>query len=141
MGFFDNKMVTVFNRSYNPETEEEKYFLTLLKGVDLVETRGANVEKSGTDSADSAKLYLDYSSLPKSYIEPKAWDALSEEEKRNFITFHLSLDFFALGDCTGVELPESYAYEWARENLDNVYKVTNVDKYEDILPHFEVGGV
>ena len=41
----------------------------------------------------------------------------------------------------GVELPESYAYEWARENLDNVYKVTNVDKYEDILPHFEVGGV
>lgn len=60
MGFFDNKMVTLFNRSYNPETEEETYYTTLLKGVDLVETRGVNVTKSGTDSVDSAKLYLDY---------------------------------------------------------------------------------
>ena len=28
-----------------------------------------------------------------------------------------------------------------RNNFDDVYKVTNIDKYEDILPHFEVGGV
>ena len=28
-----------------------------------------------------------------------------------------------------------------QENFDDVYKVTTVDKYEDILPHFEVGGV
>ena len=26
-------------------------------------------------------------------------------------------------------------------SYDDVYKVTTVDKYEDILPHFEVGGV
>mgnify|MGYP006981940041 FL=1 len=40
-----------------------------------------------------------------------------------------------------MELPESSAYEWARDNMDAVYKVTTVDKYEDIMPHFEVGGV
>lgn len=141
MGFFDDKTVTLFNRSYNQTTEEEKYFLTLLKGVDLVETRGADVTKSGMDSADSAKLYVDYVTLPKPYMEPKEWDALPENRKKNYITFHLARDLFAKGDCTGVELPESGAYEWARDNLDSVYKVTNVDKYEDILPHYEIGGV
>lgn len=38
MGFFDNKTVTLFNRSFNAETEEETYYPTLLEGVDLVET-------------------------------------------------------------------------------------------------------
>ena len=41
MGFFDNKTVTLFNRSFNAETEEETYYPTLLEGVDLVETKGA----------------------------------------------------------------------------------------------------
>ena len=35
MGFFDNKTVTLFNRSYNGETEKETYYPTLLEGVDL----------------------------------------------------------------------------------------------------------
>lgn len=141
MGFFDNKTVTLFNRSFHPETEEERYIPTLLAGVDLVETRGANVTKSGMDSADNAKLYIPYEDMPKPYRDPKEWDALPEEEKENYITFHPALDFFIEGEHTGLELPESTAYEWVRENLDKVYKVTNVDKYEDILPHFEVGGV
>lgn len=141
MGFFDNKTVTLFNRSFNAETEEEKYYPTLLEGVDLVETKGANVSKSGMDGADAAKLYIDFSGLAKPYICPKEWDALPEEEKQNYITFHPTEDFFVKGDHTDVELPEEYAYEWMHENFDDVYKVTTVDKYEDILPHFEVGGV
>ena len=141
MGFFDNKTVTLFNRSYNAETEEEKYCPTLLEGVDLVETKGANVSKSGMDSADAVKLYIDFTNLAKPYLSPKAWDVLPEEEKRNYITFHSTEDFFVKGDLTDVELPEESVYEWMHENFDDVYKVTTVDKYEDILPHFEVGGV
>lgn len=141
MGFFDNKTVTLFNRSFNPETEEEKYYPTLLEGVDLVETKGANVSKSGMDSADAVKLYIDFANMAKQYLSPKAWDALPEEEKQDYITFHPTEDFFVKGDRSDVELPEEYAYEWMYENFDDVYKVTTVDKYEDILPHFEVGGV
>ena len=33
---FYNKTVTLFNRSFNAETEEEKYFPTLLENVNLV---------------------------------------------------------------------------------------------------------
>lgn len=141
MGFFDNKTVTLFNRSFNAETEEETYYPTLLEGVDLVETKGANVSKSGMDSADAVKLYIDFANMAKQYLPPKAWDALPEEEKQDYITFHSAEDFFVKGDRSDVELPEEYVYEWMYENFDDVYKVTTVDKYEDILPHFEVGGV
>ena len=141
MGFFDNKTVTLFNRSFNAETEEETYYSTLLEGVDLVETKGTNVSKSGMDSADAAKLYIDLANLKKPYIEPKAWAELPAEEKENHITFTPTVDFFVKGNCTGATLPESEAYQWMVENYDDVYKVTTIDKYEDILPHFEVGGV
>lgn len=141
MGFFDNKKVTLFNRSFNAETEEEIYYPILLEGVDLVETKGANVSKSGMDSADAAKLFVCIDDVNKTYMEPKAWDALTEDEKKNYITFHSTEDFFVKGDQTAVDLPETDAYEWMRNNFDDVYKVTNIDKYEDILPHFEIGGV
>ena len=141
MGFFDNKTVTLFNRSFNAETEEETYYPTLLEGVDLVETKGANVSKSGMNSADAAKLFVCIGDVNKTYMEPKAWDALTEDEKKNYITFHSTEDFFVKGEQAAVDLPETDAYEWMRNNFDDVYKVTNIDKYEDILPHFEVGGV
>lgn len=141
MGFFDNKTVTLFNRSFNAETEEETYYPTLLEGVDLVETKGANVSKSGMDSADAAKLFVCIGDVNKTYMEPKAWDALPDDEKSNYITFHPTDDFFIKGDHTDLELPESEAYGWVHDKLDSVYKVTTVDRYEDIMPHFEVGGV
>lgn len=71
MGFFDNKTVTIFNRSFNAETEEETYYPTLLEGVDLVETKGANVSKSGMDSADAVKLYVDFGNIAKPYASPE----------------------------------------------------------------------
>ncbi len=141
MGFFDNKKVTLFNRSFNAETEEETYYLTLLEGVDLVETKGANVSKSGMDSADAVKLYVDFGNIAKPYLPPKEWENMPDKCKQNFITFISTKDFFVKGDHADVELPEENAYEWMHETFDDVYKVTTVDKYEDILPHFEVGGV
>ena len=141
MGFFDNKTITLFNRSFNAETEEEKYYPTLLENVDIVETKGENVSKSGMESADAAKLFIDLAEMPKPYIEPRAWTALSDEEKKKHITFTSAEDFFVKGNYADVKLPENGAYEWMRDNFDDVYKVKNIDKYEDILPHFEVGGV
>ena len=141
MGFFDNKTVTLFNRSYNGETEKETYYPTLLEGVDLVETKGANVSKSGMDSADAVKLFVDVGKMAKPYLPPKEWKELSEKEKPNYITFTPAEDFFIKGDHTDLELPEEGALDWVQDNYDDCYKVTTIDKYEDILPHFEIGGV
>lgn len=141
LGLFYNDIVTLFNYFCDPDTGEEKYYPTLLECVNLVETKGANVSKSGMDSADAVKLFVDLGKIPKPYIEPKAWDALPDDEKSNYITFHPTDDFFIKGDHTDLELPESEAYGWVHDKLDSVYKVTTVDRYEDIMPHFEVGGV
>lgn len=141
MGFFDNKTVTLFSRSFNAETEEETYYPTLLECVDLVETKGANISKSGIDSADTVKLYVDFKNIVKPYLPPKEWENMPDKCKQYFLTFNPAQDFFIKGDQTAVDLPETDAYEWMRNNFDDVYKVTNIDKYENILPHFEVGGV
>ena len=144
MGFFDNKTVTLFNRSLNAETDEEKYYPTLLERVDLVETRGANISKSGIDHADAAKLYIDFfvlGRIKKTYIEPKSWESIPEIEKSKYITFAPATDFFVKGDQTRIDLPNENVFEWMCDNFDGVYKITNVDRYEDILPHFEIGGV
>ena len=140
MGFFDNKKVTLFNYWMDPDTEEEKYYRTLLDGVDLVETKGANVSKSGMDSTDAVKLYVDFRNIEKPYLPPKEWKALPDKCKQNHLTFNPVEDFFVKGDFTEVGLPEDHAFEWMSNSYDDVYKVTTVDKYEDILPHFEVGG-
>lgn len=141
MGFFDNKTVTLFNRSFNAETEEETYYPTLLEGVDLVETKGANVSKSGMDSADAVKLYVDFGNIAKPYLPPKEWENMPDKCKQHFLTFNPAQDFFIKGDHMDLEILDSGIYEWAHDNLDSVYKVTTVDKYEDVMPHFEVGGV
>lgn len=141
MRFFDNDTVTLFNYYMNPDTEDEKYFITVLENVDLIETKGANVTKSGTDRADAATLYIDFSNLPKRYMGPKEWEAIPEDEKGKYITFQSSTDFFVKGSCTGATFPDRELYQWLRDNFDGVYKITNVDKYDSILPHFEVGGV
>ena len=84
MGFFDNKTVTLFNRAFDPETEEEKYYPTLLEGVDLVETKGANVSKSGMDSADAVKLYVDFGNIAKPYLPPKEWETCRTNASSTF---------------------------------------------------------
>lgn len=141
MEMFYNKTVTLFNRFCDPDTEEERYYPTILEHVNLVETKGANVSKSGMDGADAATLFLDLSKTEKPYIEPKEWAALPDVEKMNFITFTPAEDFFVKGSCTGATLPECGVYEWMRNNYDAVYKVKHVDRYCDIMPHLEVGGV
>lgn len=90
LGLFYNDTVTLFNCFCDPDTEEEKCYLTLLENVNLVETKGANVTKSGMDSADAVKLYVDLGKIPKPYMEPKAWDALSGKEKAEL--YHIPPD-------------------------------------------------
>lgn len=140
IGMFYNDTVTLFNRFCDPETEKEKYYPTLLEYVNLVERRGTETSKSGTDSVNAATLYIDHTNMPKPYMEPKQWEALSDDEKENYITFTPGEDFFIKGSCTGAT-ESGQDYEWMKANFDGVYKVTQVDKFENIMPHFEVGGV
>lgn len=92
MGFFDNKTVTLFIRAFDPETEKEKYYPTLLEGVDLVETKGANVSKSGIDSADAVKLYIDFvTSTKRSSLTFPRKHGMHCRKRKNRIISHSTL--------------------------------------------------
>ena len=133
---FYNKTVTVYNRY---EDEKEIWYPTVLKNVRLLVNRGENVSKSGTESADSAKLSIRTVGLKKPYKKPLEWQGLSEEEKVKTFTLTSKEDFFVEGDTSAEEILESDFFSYMKEKYDNCFKMTNVDTYE-LIPHFEVGG-
>ena len=133
---FYNKTVTVYNRY---EDEKEMWYPTVLKDVRLLVNRGENVSKSGTDSADSAKLSIRIVGLEKPYKKPLEWQGLSKEEKAKSFTLTSKEDFFVEGDTSAEEILESDFFSYMKGKYDNCFKMTNVDTYE-LIPHFEVGG-
>lgn len=139
---FYNKTVTVYNRYIDDLTDKEIWYPTVLQNVHLLINKGANVSKSGTDSADAAKLFIKAAFLPpdsKTYCMPKEWQRLSEEEKQKYFTFTSADDFFVEGNTTVEEVLEEDFFSYMKQKYDNCFKITNADKY-DLIPHFEVGG-
>lgn len=137
---FYNKTVTVYNKTTGDLMGNETWYATVLKNVRLLVTKGANVSKSGMDSADAASLYVKPELLPedsKSYLSPKEWQ--NSEEKEKYFTFTGGEDFFVEGDASAEEILEDGFFSYMKERYDNCFKVTNVDKY-DLIPHLEVGG-
>lgn len=134
MDIFYNKTVTVYNRY---EDGKEMWFPTVLEAVRLLINRGENVSKSGTDSADSAKLSIRMEDLKKPYKKPLEWQ--QSEDKENSFTLTGKEDFFVEGDTSAEEILESDFFAYMKGKYDNCFKITNVDTYE-LIPHFEVGG-
>lgn len=144
MGFeiFFNKTVTLYNRYYDKKEDAEKWYCTVLHDVRLEITKGANIVKSGIREADGARLsIMTNTDFEKDYVEPKKWLALTDEEREASFTFNSSQDFFVKGNTSEIEIKESNFFEYMRANYDDVYKITTVDNYDNILPHIEVGGV
>ena len=56
------------------------------------------------------------------------------------MTFTEGKDFFVEGDATSQDTDKANFFEYMRKQYDNIFKVASVARYEDVLPHFEVGG-
>lgn len=135
MGFFDNKVVTVFNQSINGETGECVYFPTLLQNVDIVVKCSKTATKDGHQDADVVTLYVED---VENYKKPKEWENLEDAEKKQYFTFAPRKDFFVKGNC--LDEYSGQSYEEMRARYDDCYIVESVSIYEDILPHMEIGG-
>lgn len=139
---FYNKTVTVYNRSASGLMGQEVWYPTVLENVRLLVTKGANVSKSGMESADTARLHIRPDMLPensKQYLPAKQWARLSDTEKEVYFTFQSGEDFFVEGDTSYEQPQENDFFGYMKARYDNCYAVTNVDRYE-LIPHLEVGG-
>lgn len=140
MGLFDGKKVTIYNKYMDSITGYEIWLPTLIENVDYTATQGANITKSGLSTADAVTVFINYSALPKPYKTPKEWQALTAEDKAKYVTFTQGTDFFIFGDSTSNVITTKGFFLDMQKRYSDCYKVTTVDRYDDILPHFEIGG-
>jgi len=135
--------VTVFN------LKDDIWYPSILSDVDLIVDKGANVVKTGLDSADTAKLHVKYALSDsgtligdKTYLTPKEWQA---QDDSNATTFTEGADFFILGDWGSEDgiSDDQYGvngfYHYCNKKYDHCYLITTVGKYK-VIPHFEMGG-
>lgn len=134
---FNNKTITLYNRHFDEVTEEEQYFINVIQNVDIKDTKGANISASGTSDINRCTVYIPFSSLPKPFKSKKEWINSTTEEKEKYITFNDEGDFFAIGEV--IVESSSNLFNKMRQLYD-VQKVSTVDIYPDVLPHFEIGG-
>lgn len=123
--------------------EQERTYITILRGVFFDASKGVNVRSSGLESADAVNLFIPFSVAAESdsggvkqYISSQEF--LAAQDRDNLWT--LSVDtgvetFFIKGE---VVLPAAAA----RAHEDS-YKVTKVDMKDfgrPVMQHWEVGG-
>lgn len=140
--------VTIFNK--HKTSQGTMWFPTVLHNVDLNTDKGANVAKTGLESADTAKLHVRYEMVGdaiiiagKPYKRPKEWTAQSETGFPTSLTFS-SGDMIMRGEY--VETPindmdfKNGFQDYLNKAYDDVYLITTVGGPYKLIPHFEIGG-
>lgn len=117
--------------------------ITVLEGVLLIASKGANTRATGLEGADAVNLYIPFdvkavdgvTGQEKTYVDPvEGWK--TEEDKSGIWTISIGTVFVkgrvVLPDATRTILELGY---------DDVYQATKVDKLDfGGFPHWEVGG-
>lgn len=145
-----SETVTVFNKLQQGQVIT--WYPTVLRNVDLNVDKGANVTKTGLESADTAKLHIKYTMVDgditirgKTYKRPKEWTAQGTGVHTNTITF-ASGDLFMRGEypetpVNDVDPMFKPTFEsYINKTRDDVYKISNVGGPYKLIPHFEIGG-
>lgn len=144
--------VTVYNKVEDETTGAAIYNITILRGVFLDISKGANVMKSGLVSADSATLYIPMSikainadtGEEQTFVNQKEYERLAQSMRHGYWTLRpggssSSVDcFFVKG-----ELTENTSFSDLKNRYDDVYDVSTVDTKDfgsKSMWHWEVGG-
>lgn len=143
--------VTIFNKLKT--AQGTTWYPTVLHNVDLIIDKGANVTKTGLESADTAKLHIRYTLIDgnviiagKPYKRPNEWAAQSETGISASLTFSGGVDFFIRGEYPETPVNDanpSYKngfYDYINKTRDDVYLISNVGGPYKVIPHFEIGG-
>lgn len=143
--------VTVYNAVENVDTLKTEMVITVLRGVFLDISEGANIMKSGLSGADAAKLYIPFAikavngetGEEQQYVPPREYER--QEDKTGSWTIRTT-GTASSKDCFFVkgEVVEPGAdFQTINGRYDYVYRVNTVDIRDFGSPdmqHWEVGG-
>lgn len=144
--------VTVYNKVEDETTGAAIYNITILRGVFLDISKGANVMKSGLVSADSATLYIPMSikainadtSEEQKFVGQKEYERLAQSDLHEYWTLRTGGSSSTV-DCFFVkgEVTEKSGFNDLKNRYDDVYDVSTVDTKDFgsmSMWHWEVGG-
>lgn len=122
--------MTIFNRYV--ENRETKYQRSHVIGVHWEDTKGANILKSGLESADASQIYIPFEH-GKNYLPPKGWKKNREGH------FTLQEEDVVV---KGIIEDEFTSVKDLEKKYDSVRMITTVDTRDYgsyRLRHWEVG--
>lgn len=133
-----NDTVTIFNAYEDKKQAINRWYPTVLEGVELQINRGMTVTTDGNANDNTASLHI-RNDLDK-YLNPVAFK--KAEDRENHFTLGQK-DFFVEGELDLIVIEEddypNGFFEYIKSEYDNVFKITTVERYK-VIPHFEVGG-
>lgn len=141
-----NDTITFFVRHDDGNTCE--WFPHVVSGCWFNDNRAANIEKTGLENADSARVHVPFGYDDGEivvgdigYLAPKAWAAAGCPS--NVLTFQEGEGFFLLGEYPETTVDdddyERGLFQHLNTTMDGVYRITTVGRYK-VIPHFEIGG-
>jgi hypothetical protein len=145
-----NCSITLYNKFTNKTTTKEEYKKTVIKRAmwqnkQLAAVSTTESGKGALNSADIFNIYIPLSNNDfgnKKYIEPNAWNKLSDADKDKYFTFQ-KLDFAVKGECSFEFNAITNPITNLSKNFDNVCSImsTKVNDFgSSALSHYEIGG-
>lgn len=142
--------VTVYNSVAETDTatfeESTRLYVTILRGVLLQASKGANVRESGLEGADAVNLYIPFgveavdgaTGKPKAYTGPQVF--YSAADKSGLWTLSVNGNggntFFVKGEF----VTDNETVALAHDDCYNLTKVDMMDYGSTDMMHFECGG-
>ena len=144
--------VTIYNivSETDPETFEDvtKNYITVIRGVMLQASKGANVRQSGLESADAVNLYIPFSApasgadgAVKRYVGPQEF--LASTDKSSLWTLSTDGNGGNTIFIKGEVVEPDKTVQQLEMLYDDVYNVTKVDEKDfgsEEMRHWEIGG-
>ena len=149
MGFeaIYKQTVTVFNRVI--DGEKTYWYATVIPNVHLIIDRSIIISTYGEQSADNAKLHIQYSLsgedaivVGKTYMTPKVFRSSGDPSANITFAFGDEFDFIKSGafEGSGPFDDDDYKggfFNYMNKTYDEVFAITNVSKF-NLIPHFEI---
>lgn len=131
--------ITVYSLTEDAVTFQKVYNITVLNGVLVDESQGANVLKSGLTTADAVTVFIPFlvDSGAKTFLPEKEYEK-SIEQTRHW-TLRPGKDFFVRGEV----IEPGKTRQQLEEMYDGVYSITTVDTKNfgtSDMQHWQIGG-
>lgn len=129
-----NADITLYNKVYDRDTGTNRYYRTVLKGVNWQDTTAVQPTDKGIVSADVAEIYIPFAvETEKLFRKPKNF--VQEPEKTGFFTVEAG-DLVVQG-IVGDELTSAKDEERMKNTYDDVRTIAVVETNDNGSPEMQ----